>query len=259
MLLLVTLLLLRGRKRHTVAWRGTEARRRLRGARLGKGHGRRRAMSTTAPRRRRTATSDTRARHVACIAERARQSLCRSCHGETLCDACMRCSQSLCGRSLRRCDVGAYPSAAAPPTSAASRRQAAFRSHRARGCTAAARKRAQGDARTAGEAGSDERPPPQSVPAADDGLGPKDFWEGEQWESLGTAASYGIAVVALLGGALCLTPCLWPVSHALCVCCFASHCGRGGHVHLQRRRRRGGLPGGAQPTGGCRAGAGSLC
>ena len=72
-------------------------------------------------------------------------------------------------------------------------------------CAAAARKRAQGDASTGG-AGREAGTPPQSVPVPEDD-GAKDFWEGEQWETLGTAASYGIAVVALLGSA-CVAPLL---------------------------------------------------
>jgi hypothetical protein len=168
----------------------------------------------------------------------SRQS-CRSCRGETLRDACMRCSQSLSGRSLRWCDGGAPPvlaCVAAPPAAAASR--AACRPQRLRVCTAAARKRAQGDTSTAGGVASGGRPPPQSPPPAADDETPKDFWEGEQWESLGTAASYGIVVVALLGGvwARSFTPSSPSFSRLLCP---SSHCGCGGHVHLQRRRRRG--------------------
>ena len=194
--LLLVLVLLRGSSRHVVAaCRGTGARRRLRGERRGTGHRRGRAMRHVSHGN----TSHRMTRHFVYVPPGP----CRSA-----CDARMRCSQLVGGRSLRWCDVGAHPGqacAAAPPTAAApSRRQSACRPQRARVCAAAARKRAQGDASTGGDAVREARTPPQRVPVPEDD-GAKDFWEGEQWETLGTAASYGIAVVALLGGA-CVAP-----------------------------------------------------
>jgi hypothetical protein len=41
---------------------------------------------------------------------------------------------------------------------------------------------------------------PASSSSTEPDLGPKDFWEGEQWDTLGTVVSYGVLIVAVLGG-----------------------------------------------------------
>ena len=88
-------------------------------------------------------------------------------------------------------------------------------------------------------------PPPAVLPSVDEGAPPRDFWEGEQFEALGTFGYVALFIVAGLAGACCAAPLCERASRALnrkrvsppLLPRAHSYRGRRGVVHLQRRRR----------------------